>query len=307
MDLNALRSALAVAEHGGVAAATRATGVPRSTLSRHLAELEQALGLRLVERTSRRFRLTVEGAALVELASKPMATITDIEERMRAADGPLTGRLRVSVPVLFGQSLLGCLAVAFADAHPDVFLDVVVDDRHVDLIREGFDAALRVNPAVDSTLTGRLLGRNRLLLVATPELADRLGYRQGCPEAIVWPAIVRETWGDDGRFDVEQGGRRIVVPAQPRLALSSPLAILDAVLAHAGAALRPQTLVLDPIQRGQLISLGARSGSPEEIWLLHAAGRLPSRRLLAFTDILAPLFTPLPGSENSQSWRLAPS
>lgn len=293
IDLNALRSVLAVAEHGAVAAAMRATGIPRSTLSRHLAELEQVLGVRLVERTSRRFRLTEEGSALVELAKAPIGALADVEERMRPGDGPLTGRLRVSVPVLFGQSLLGRVAAAYTEVHPGVFLDVVVDDRHVDLIGEGFDAALRINPAADSALTGRVLGRNRLLLVATPTLADRLGYREGLPEAVVWPAVVRETWGDDGRFDVEQDGRRVVMPAQPRISLSSPIAILDAVLAHAGAALLPQTLVRAAVGRGELISLGVRAGSHEEIWLLHAAGRLPSRRLLAFTEILTPFFAKL--------------
>ncbi|MBE7220868.1 MAG: LysR family transcriptional regulator [Caulobacteraceae bacterium] len=290
MDLNALRSALAVAEHGGVAQAHRATGAPRSTLSRHLAELERDLGARLIARTSRRLRLTAEGEALVALAAEPMRALLEAEERIRPGDAPLAGRLRVSAPVLFGYTLLGEAACAFARAHPGVFLEVVVGDRKVDLVCEGFDAAIRVNPAPDSLLTGRLLGRNRLLLVATPALAGAVGARAEAPQATAWPAVVREGWGDGGRWEIEQAGAKVAVQAVPRLSLSTPLAMLDAVLAGVGAALLPRTLVQDHLDAGRLVALGPRFGPAEEVWLLHAAGRLPSRRLLALVDILLPIY-----------------
>lgn len=290
MDLNALRSTLAIAEHGGIAGASRATRIPRSTLSRHLAELEQALGTRLVERTSRRFRLTAEGAALVALADEPMRGLADVAERIRPGDKPLTGRLRISVPILFGHTLLGRVAIAFAHAHPDVFLDVVVGDRPVDLLGEGFDAAVRVNPAPHSTLTGRLLARNHLILVATPELAGRLGYEDGAPDRVAWPALVRPGWGDDGIWPIEANGRKMRVTAQLRMALSSPVALLDAVLAHLGAALLPETLVAGHMAGGRLVALGTRQGAAEEVWVLHAAGRLPNRRLLALMDVTTAVF-----------------
>lgn len=290
MDLNALHSTLVVAEHGGIAEANRVTGIPRSTLSRHLAEIERALGTRLVERTSRRFRLTAEGEALVALAKEPLDRLSDLGDRIRPGEGPLTGRVRISVPFLFGQTLLGQVAVAFADAHPGVFLDVVVDDRHVDLLRDGFDAALRVNPTSDSPLVGRLLGRNRLVLVATPDLAERVGHEAGFPDRVNWPALVRPGWGDDGAWDVEVEDRQMRVTARPRMALSSPVALLEAVLAHLGAALLPQTLVGEHLASGRLVKLGTRFGVAEEIWVLHAAGRLPNRRLVALMDVLTVAF-----------------
>ena len=294
MDLNALRSTLAIAEHGGIARAVRATGIPRSTLSRHLAELEDALGTRLVERTSRRFRLTEAGQNLVDLAKVPLDALAGIEDRISPGPGPLTGRLRLSVPFLFGHTLLGRTAAVFADAHPDVFLDVVVDDRHVDLLREGFDAVLRIRPAPDSSLTGRLLTRSRLLLVAAPALAEQLGHDDGAPEELTWPAIVRAGWGDDGGWNVEtKNGRSTRVPARPRLALSSPIAMLDAVLAQLGAALLPETLVRGHVAEERLIILGTRAGPAEEVWILHAAGRLPSRKLVALMDVMAGVFAEL--------------
>ena len=294
MDLNALRSTLAIAEHGGIARAVRATGTPRSTLSRHLVELEDALGTRLVERTSRRFRLTEAGQQLVNIAKEPLNVLDNIEDRISLGLGPLTGRLRLSVPFLFGHTLLGRVAAVFADAHPDVFLDVVVDDRHVDLLREGFDAVLRIRPAPDSSLTGRLLFRSHLVLVTAPALAEQLGHKDGAPEELAWPAIVRAGWGDNGGWDIEtMDGRYTRVSARPRLSLSSPIAMLDAVLGQLGAALLPETLVRGHIAEGRLIALGTRAGPAEEVWILHAAGRLPSRKLVALMDVMAGIFAEL--------------
>lgn len=290
MDLNALRSTLAIARHGGIARTVRATGTPRSTLSRHLAELEQTLGTRLVERTSRQFRLTEAGQALVDLAQEPLDVLTGIEDRIRPTSGPLSGKLRLSVPFLFGHTLLGRVAAAFAEAHPDVFLDVVIDDRHVDLLREGFDAAVRIRPAPDSSLTGRLLTRSRLVLVAAPSLTQQPGFDAATPEQAIWPAVVRPGWGDDGGWDLSAPGGSVRVAARPRLALSSPLAMLDATLAGLGAAFLPEGLVQNHVAEQRLVVLGVRAGPPDEVWILHAAGRLPSRKLVALMGVMTDLF-----------------
>lgn len=284
MDLNAVRDFLLVAEHGGYAEAGRILGLPKSTLSRRVAALERALGVRLLERNSRRLRLTAEGEALRGRAAAPLAALSGIEEGLRPDDAPLTGKLRVSVPVLFAHAFLGRIAARFAAAHPGVLLEAVVEDRRIDLLREGFDAALRVNPSPDSALAGRLLGRDRLVLAAAPALAERLGYGGGSPERVCWPAVVRPGWGDDGGWSLLGPGGAVRVPARPCLVLSSPLAMREAVLAGAGAALLPRLLIREDLAEGRLIALGARAGDPEELWIVHASGRLPSRRLRAFID-----------------------
>src|SRR4051794_20003325 len=158
MDLNAVRDFLIVAEHGSYAEAGRVLGLPKSTLSRRVAALEQSLGVRLMERNSRRLRLTPEGDELRERAASLVTALADLEEQVRPGNAPLKGRLRISVPVLLGYTVLGRIAARFAAAHPEVVLEAVVDDRKVDLLREGFDAAVRVNPTPDSLLSGRLLG-----------------------------------------------------------------------------------------------------------------------------------------------------
>lgn len=297
MDLNALRDFLAVAEHGGYAEAGRVLGLPKSTLSRRVAALERALGLRLMERTSRRLRMTAEGEALTRRAAGLVSALADIEDQIRPDDAPLTGGLRISVPVLFGHTALGRFAASFAEAHPGLVLEAVLEDRKIDLLREGFDAALRINPAPDGTLSGRLLVRSRLVLVVAPDLARRLGYREGAPQAVTWPAVVRPGWGDAGFWDLEGPDGPVRVGARPRLNLSSPLAVRDAVLAGAGAALLPQTFVQPDLDEGRLIRLGARHGPLEELWIVHASGRLPSRRLRALIDTMVGFFADWPKFE----------
>src|SRR5438270_742181 len=120
MDLNAVHNFLAVAEHGSYAEAGRILGSPKSTLSRRVAALEQSLGVRLIDRNSRRLRLTAEGDEIRERAASLVMAQSDLEEQVRPGGAPLKGRLRISVPVLFGHVCLGRIAARFADAHPGV-------------------------------------------------------------------------------------------------------------------------------------------------------------------------------------------
>ena len=290
MDLNAVRDFLLVAEHGSYAEAGRLLGLPKSTLSRRVAALEHSLGVRLMDRNSRRIRLTAEGDALRERAVDLVRAFTDLEEQVRPGNAPLSGRLRISVPVLFGHVMLGRIAAQFNELHPGVLLEAVVDDRKVDLLREGFEATLRVNPPTDSLLSGRLLGRDRLLLVAAPFLVRRLGCENRVPGDVTWPAVVRRGWGDEGHWELAGDCGPVKVKATPHLDLSSPLAMRDVVVAGAGAALLPRTLVAKDLVEGRLVTLGERHGPLEEVWIVHASGRLPSRRLRALINVMVASF-----------------
>ncbi len=194
------------------------------------------------------------------------------------------------MPVLFGYTMLGGVAARFNALHPGVLLEVVVEDRRVDLVREGFEAALRVNPPLDSLLTGRLLGRTRLLLVAAPSLVLRLGRKGRAPQDVTWPAVVRRGWGDEGSWEVVGDDGPISIKASPCLDLSSPLAMRDAVVAGAGAAFLPLSLVAQDMAEGRLVTMGEKHGSLEEVWIVHASGRLPSRRLRALIDVMVTSF-----------------
>jgi len=196
MDLLALADFNLVARHGGFGRAARASGRPKATLSRRVAELEASLGLRLLERGGHTLKLTQEGRALHE---RTAALLTEIDETAAAlasgGDRP-RGRLRISAPLLFSQTAMGKLAAGFALRYPDVRLEVTTDDRPVDMIEEGYDLVIRVNPDPDDNLIGRIFLRDRMVVVAAPSLArPPEGAREEHPGHV----------GDDHRHEHDRG------------------------------------------------------------------------------------------------------
>lgn len=281
MDLLALADFTLVARHGGFGKAARAARRPKATLSRRVSELEAALGLRLFERGQRDLKLTEEGRALSERAG---ALLTELEETTAAiasGGGSVRGRLRISVPLLFAQTAMGRLAAGFARCHPEVRLDVTTDDRAVDMIEEGYDLVIRVDPAADDRLVGRPFLRDRLVVVAAPDMTMPVG------EPV--PAVVR---GDDPTpgwtVDGTDGERYFVIDAVLRL--SSLVMIRDAVRCGAGFARLPLSLVAGDIESGRLMHRGDVVGSDIALWALYPTRRLLNARVSAFLAYLRQSF-----------------
>lgn len=178
MDLLALADFTLVARHGGFGKAARATRRPKATLSRRVAELEAALNLRLFERGQRDLKLTEEGRALAERAGALLAELEETTIEIAAGSAAVRGRLKISAPLLFSQTAMGRLAAGFAQRHPDVRLEVTTDDRAVDMIEEGYDLVIRVNPAADDALVGRPFLHDRLVVIAAPDLSPLAGCRR---------------------------------------------------------------------------------------------------------------------------------
>ena len=155
LDLLALSDFVLVATHGGVTQASRASGRPKASLSRRVMELEASLGVRLFERGSRSVRLTDDGETLFSRTAGPLGEIGATAELLRDGRARPRGRLQINMPSVFGQLLLGGLAAGFVAAYPDVQLDVTMEDRTIDLMGEGYDVVIRVNPRSDTTLVGR--------------------------------------------------------------------------------------------------------------------------------------------------------
>src|SRR5437868_1832349 len=155
MDLIALADFNLVARHGGFGKASRAAGRPKATLSRRVAELEASLDLRLFERGARDLKLTEEGRALFQRAGRLLAELLETTAAIASGGEKPRGRLRISAPLLFSQTAMGRLAAGFALEYPDVRLEVTTEDHAVDMIEEGYDLVIRVNPAADESLVGR--------------------------------------------------------------------------------------------------------------------------------------------------------
>ena len=155
MDLLAIKDFNLVARHGGFGKAARATGRPKATLSRRVAELEESLGVRLFERGSRNLRLTEEGLALFERTGQLLTELEEATVTIASGGKIPRGRLRISVPLLFAQTAMGKLAAEFVLDYPGIQLEVMTDDREVEMIEEGYDLVIRVNPKEDEALIGR--------------------------------------------------------------------------------------------------------------------------------------------------------
>src|SRR3954462_246633 len=170
MDLIALVDFNLVSRHGGFGKAARAGGRPKATLSRRVAELEASLNLRLLERGGRVLKLTEEGRALYERTAVLLTELDETAASIASGGDKPRGRLRISAPLLFSQTAMGNLAAKFALKYPEVRLEITIEDRTVDMIEEGYDVVIRVNPDPDESLVGRIFLRDRLVVVASPAL-----------------------------------------------------------------------------------------------------------------------------------------
>jgi len=278
MDLNGLADFTLVATNGGLGKASRASGRSKATLSRRIADLEQQLGVRLIERHARGLRLTEAGQLLMARTEGPLR---DVGEAMTAAREGLSaprGRLRVAAPVLFAQLAMGRVCADFRAACPQVSVEVVAEDRLVDLVEEQFDVAIRPNPRPDSALVGRCFAKDRLVVVAAPSIAAPRTRRPAPVPGIVTTTFRGSAWTLDG-------GKRVLEP-EPVLVLSSFLTVLDAAVAGAGVALLPQSIARHELASGALVEWGALDGGDVSLYVLHTSRRLPAPKVRAFVDFM---------------------
>ncbi|MCA0016111.1 LysR family transcriptional regulator [Mesorhizobium sp. B292B1B] len=282
MDLLALADFNLVARHGGFGKAARATGRPKATLSRRVGELESSLDLRLFERGARNLKLTEEGRALFERTGALLAELDETASAIASGGQRPRGRLRISAPLHFSQTAMGRIAAGFALKYPEVRLEVTTEDRPVDMIEEGYDLVIRVNPDPDESLVGRAFVRDRLVVVARPDLPRPTG-------GLAAPGVARGA-GDRQTWHVKTQGGRSTIRIEPVLALSTLIMVRDAVRAGVGAARLPISLVSHDLADGTLVSWGDIDGPEVALWTLYPSRRLLSARVSAFMDFLKQAF-----------------
>ena len=279
MNLDDLSDFVLVASNGGFAQASRTSGRPKASLSRKVMDLEASLGVRLFERGSRSVHLTQEGELLFKRTNGPLNEIAETADLLRDGNSQPQGRLRINVPSLFGLMLMGRLAAQFKAAYPDVLLEVTMEDREVNLAIEGYDLVIRANPKSDSELVGFCFQREQLLVVAAPTLTQQQPV----------PVMVRNSARNKALWQIEGTPLR-EIQTLPVLELPAFTMIRDAVLTGIGAAKLPHLLVADDLVAGRLVSWGAVTGQPTEIWALHTSRRLASAKVKAFMQFLKTAF-----------------
>lgn len=282
------RMFVAVMETGSFTAAAARMGTRSGQASKLVARLEEALGVRLLLRTTRAVAPTEAGQAYFDRLRPLLEEFDSLDAAMRDATQAPRGRLRLTAPVTFGGLELTRALTDFALRWPEVALEVSFSDRMVNLVEEGFDLALRVGRPEDSSMIARRLCDVRLLVVASPEWVDRHGAPARPQEVQGLPCILDSNFRDPGRWPFRVAGRAVAVPVQGRLRFSNATACLAAAEAGLGLACLPSFVAAEALRAGRLVHL--LPGFEPEPFGLHAVwphSRHLAARVRALVDLLA--------------------
>ncbi|WP_298123814.1 LysR family transcriptional regulator [Brevundimonas sp.] len=292
MDLDALSDFVAVADAGGISPAARRLGRPKQTLSRRILALEAQLGVRLLDRGTRALRLTPEGRLLRERAGRLLEDLDDLQRTLSDRAQEVRGPLRLSAPILLGQTALGGIAARVLARHPHLRLELVMADRQVDLVEEGFDAAIRVGPDAGMGVVALKLADADVILVAAPDLTGPHALPPEHPADLAdMPCILLGETGDRHTWTLSRGAETAPVAVSGRLTASSLKLCLDAAVAGAGVASVPAFIARPHLASGDLVRvLPEWTSGRMPIRLVHPGRRLASPRLRAVSAALAEAF-----------------
>jgi DNA-binding transcriptional LysR family regulator len=253
--LQQMRAFAAVADAGSFVGAAEALDLSKPVVTRLIAALERRLGVRLLQRTTRRVSVTDEGRLFHVRCRALLGEIAEAEAEITSRSGVATGLLRVNAPVSFGTKHLANLWPAFLAKHPQVTLEVTLSDRFVDLVDEGVDVAVRIARLPSSSLISRQLATTRLVLCASPRYLRRHGTPKH-PRDLARHKVLAYTLltsGDVWEFDGPEG--LVSVQVNSCLRSNSGDTCVAAALAHHGIMMQPTFLVSDGLASGELVEL----------------------------------------------------
>lgn len=289
-DLNDLALFAMVVEHQGFSSASRQTGVPKSRLSRRIAQLEERLGVRLLQRSSRSLTVTPLGRLFYERCKQVVELGESAGAVVQEALGEPQGTVRVSCPISLSQFWLTPILSAFMQSHRKVTIALTVSNRRVDPLDESMDVALRIRrpPFHDSDLVVRPLGRTADVLMASPAFLQQHSDPSGAQELSGWPTLALPAAGDRHCWRLTSGASVEEVMHKPRLVTDDMFALKSAALDGVGVALLPEMICAEELKAGLLrVVLPKWSTDPGEIQAVFPTrrGMLPAVR--AFIDYLA--------------------
>ncbi len=283
---------VAVVDLGSFSAAAERLGTAKSAVSRRVAQLEGRLGARLLNRTTRRLSLTDAGRALHERAKRILSDLEEAEGEVAHAEAALRGRLKVATPLSFGLLHLGPALEDFLIQHPELEVELDLNDRQVDLVSEGFDLALRIGQLTDSSLIARRISTVRRVTVASPDYLARHGTPQHPGEldrhhGLRYTNVPRQ----DAWSYVDAQGRPVRPRVPDRLAANNGELLADAAERGLGIAVQPTFMVHEALREGRLRAVLTDWTLAEQgMYLVYPPGRFLSQRVRAFSDHLAGCF-----------------
>lgn len=286
--LELLRTFVRVYELASFTDAADRLGLPRSTVSEQIRALEQRLGARLLQRTTRRVRPTQDGQVLYERCRDMLDQVEEVEGLFREGS-TLAGRLRIDLPVALARNLVMPRLGEFLDRHPAIEVEVSATDRRVDLVREGFDCVLRIGEVNDTGLVARRLGSYPLVTCASPAYLRIHGVPKTLTDLANHQLVhyVPVLGARSAGFEYEENGKAMCLPMRGRVTVNNSDSYKQACLDGFGLIQVPLAGVRDSLEHGDLqLVLPDHMPAPMSASLLYAHRRNLPRRVRAFMDWL---------------------
>ena len=282
--LKVMETFIRVVETGSFSAAAKHLNIGQPAVSKSIAQLEERLGVRLLMRSTRGLTLTEGGRNFCERARRAIEIADEADLAARGADAALIGRLRISAGVTFGKLQLVPLLPVFLVAHPDLSIDLILDDRTIDLIEEGIDIGLRFGPLPDSSLTVRKVATSRRLVLGAPAYFARnnipITPNQLSGHAAV---IYTQDRGGSDNWCFRRGGSEVPVSISGRLRVNSSEGLRAAVLGGMGLAITPEWMFAPELASGTVRTVLAEWNlPPSELWAVFPTGRMVNAKARAF-------------------------
>jgi DNA-binding transcriptional LysR family regulator len=286
LDIEDLRTFVAVADGGGVSAGARRLGVSKSIVSRRLLRIEMELGVQLLARTTRGAALTEAGITFRDHAARASAEIDTARETI-LPNGDLRGRLRVAMPLTFGPTHFAPVLAEMARQHPQLNIHASYSDRFVDLIAEGFDCGIRGGYLKDSNLMAKRVGPIHGKLVASPDYIEAHGSPEAPDQLIEHQALMQGTEA----WQFMDGVKIVSVQPQGRFKADSATALAAAAAAGLGIAWLPDCITYDYVASGALVPIMTRFPVPPgAAYVVRPPSQHPTRKVRVLTDMLTDYF-----------------
>ena len=246
---------VAVVENDGFSAASRALGISKSAVSKRINQLENHLGVRLLHRTTRKLSLTEAGERYFEHAAQALTAADQAEDAVTELQGEPQGKLKISSPMSFGRLHVAPLIPIFMQRYPKILIDLVMDDRNIDLVAEGFDLAIRSGDMPDSTLIARKLAPLRQVLCASPDYIDRYGIPVIPSELSERNCILFSYSGDANQWTLIKDGKSEAVLVSGSYRVNNSEAILVALREGIGIGRLPTFVAGPDLREGNLVRI----------------------------------------------------
>jgi DNA-binding transcriptional LysR family regulator len=275
-----------VVREGSFTRAARQLGVSKQTASERVGKLEERLGVRLLERTTRTLRVTDAGAGYAERCTAIAAQIEEANQAVQARQAEPTGVLRVSTPVLYGRRYLAPIAARYLARYPQTRIELLLADRRVQLIEEGYDLAIRVGNLDDASIAARRLGEGHTYFLASPAYLRTHGRptpkKLGQARCITLQPF--ETWTIDG----------VSTKIEPVLVVNDLEVACDAAIAGVGIVRAPSIVCREAVAKGRLVPLFTEAPAlVRPVWAVYPSRRYLPVKVRVFVDLLAELVQPM--------------